>query len=307
MPSIGLGTWLAEPGQVKNAVTHVLRDLEYLHIDAAMIYFNEEEVGQGMLDGFAATKLTRKDVWLTSKLWNDCHHPDHVIDACKDSISKLKTDYLDLYLIHFPASFQKGIMDAERSDQMTNEPIEDTWKEMEKLVDMGLCKNIGVSNFPVPEIMRILAMPDLKYKPQVNQLEVQPYYQRRDILRFCQQRGIVVTAHTSLGGGANPWVDIHPAKLLDDPVVAQIAKEASRSTAQVLLKWGLQSGLSVIPKSVNNDRLKQNHDLMDFELTGAQMADLNALDKGDAGCFNHPVTPWLGRSLFQDELEVLSK
>jgi alcohol dehydrogenase (NADP+) len=126
MPSIGLGIWLAKAGQVKNAVTHVLRDLEYLHIDAAMIYFNEEEVGQGMLDGFAATKLTRKDVWLTSKLWNDCHHPDHVIDACKDSISKLKTDYLDLYLIHFPASFQKGIMDAERSDQMTNEPIEDT-------------------------------------------------------------------------------------------------------------------------------------------------------------------------------------
>lgn len=307
MPQIGLGTWLAPAGQVENSVHTCLAELNYLHIDAAMIYLNEDEVGSAMHKAYADSGLKRSDVWLTTKLWNDMHEPADVIEACKLSLSKLKTDYLDLYLVHFPVAFQKGVLEAELSTQMVDIDVRDTWKAMEQLVDMGLCKNIGVSNFGIYELNRILTMPGLKYAPQVNQLEVNPYFQRRDIVRFCQQRGIVVTAHTSLGGSANPWNDVHKWKLLDDPVVGNVAKEVNKTNAQVLLRWGLQSNLSVIPKSVKKERLAENYQLLDFELSEAHMKMLNDLDKGDAGCFNHPVTPWLGRSLFKDQFEALSK
>ena len=117
-----------------------------------------------------------------------------------------------------------------------------------------------------------------------------------------------MTAHTSLGGSANPWSStVHKFRLLDDPVVADVAKAVGRSSAQVLLRWGVQRDLIVIPKSVNNDRLKANFQLDDFELSDAHMQSINELDKGDIGCFNHPVTPWCGRSLFEDEFEALSK
>jgi len=307
MPQVGLGTWLSEPGQVGNAVKHVLTELEYLHIDEAMIYCNEKEVGDAMVDVFNNTKLKREDIFVTTKLWNDMHHYDDVITACKDSLEKLQCGYIDLYLVHFPVSFIKGCMEAEKSTEMDNVPLRETWKAMEHLKETGLCKNIGVSNFGVSDIKEILSMPDLKHPPQVNQLEIQPYFQRRDITRFCQQRGMVVTAHTSLGGSANPWSDIHVDRLLEDPTVTEVAKSLGVTNAQVLLRWAIQHGFVVIPKSVNNDRLKVNFELSHFELSEEQMQKLDNLDRGDRGCFNHPVTPWLGRSLFQDEFEALQK
>jgi len=199
-------------------------------------------------------------------------------------------------------------MEAQTLSEMDQVPIAETWAAMEYLVDYGLVKNIGVSNFSVGEITEIMALKELKYAPQVNQLELQPYFQRRDIAHYCQQRGLVVTAHTPLGGSANPWTDIHhQGKLLDDPVVSQIANEIGKTNAQVLLRWSLQKDFVVIPKSVNNDRLKSNFELYDFELTSDQINAIDLLDRGQRGCFNHPATPWLGRSLFPDELEALSK
>jgi diketogulonate reductase-like aldo/keto reductase len=170
-----------------------------------------------------------------------------------------------------------------------------------------LVRNIGVSNFEIVHLQSILEMPDLKYKPQVNQLEVQPYYQRNDILRFCQQRGIAITAHSCLGGPGNPWASQHKFKLLEDPIVTGIATELGKSNAQVILRWALQRGLSVIPKSVNEDRLGENHDIFNFELSQSQVEAMNALDRGDNGKVCHPSTPWLGQALFPDELEAMKE
>jgi len=307
MPQIGLGTWLADPGVVENVVQKVLSDLEYLHIDAAWVYMNEDEVGSGMQEAFKSGKISRKDVFLTTKLWNNMHKHEDVLECCKQSLKSLKTEYLDLYLIHFPVSFKKDVTYAKKSTDVIENDLRVTWKAMENLVDLGLAKNIGVSNFEIHHLQYLLTMPDLKYKPQVNQLEIHPYYQRNDIVRYCQQRGIIITAHSSLGGSGNPWIDQRKWKLLEDPVITNVASQVERTNGQVLLKWALQKGISVIPKSVNDGRLAQNHDLSGFELTNDQMSAINDLDRGDFGRVCHPSTPWLGYALFDDELEEFKK
>jgi aldehyde reductase len=178
-------------------------------------------------------------------------------------------------------------------------PLEDTWRAMEKLVDEGLARNIGVSNFEIEHIKRIQA---IATKPiAVNQFETQPYYQRTPLVAYCQEHGIVVTAHTSLGSPGNVMKSHHSSPpLMEDPVVGRVAAETGRSPAQVLLRWAVQRGTVVLPKSVTASRIVHNADLFTFELTEAHMQAINALDKpGLEGCFNHPKTPWLGRGEFK--------
>lgn len=183
-----------------------------------------------------------------------------------ETLKNLGVEYLDLYLIHFPVSFIPGVDEATAPEEVENIPLGDTWKAMEKLVDEGLVKNIGVSNFEINHIKEVQAVAT---KPiSVNQFETQPYYQRNELVEYCKANNIVVMPHTSLGSPANCFSAHHPAPpLMDDKVVNEIATACGKTPAQVLLRWALQRPSAVIPKSVTASRIVSNGAIFDFELT----------------------------------------
>ena len=299
MPAIGYGTWLSKPGEVyagtKNAI-----ELGYRHIDEAWVYKNEAEVGKAIKEVIAeGTVAARADLWITSKLWQ-CHHRTELVrEGCLDSMTQLGVEYLDLYLMHFPVAFVPGCDEAVSADQMDDVPIEDTWRAMEKLVDEGLVRHIGVSNFEIAELKRVQAVAS---KPiACNQFETHPYYQRRELFEYCQSHGIAVTAHSSMGGGANAMRKFHKSPpLTDDPVIGEIAAKHGTSPHVVLLAWGLRRPMAIIPKSVTPKRIQANKDeVLALQLDEDDLAKIAGLDKpGLDGCYCHPRTPWLGRSEF---------
>uniref|UniRef100_A0A7S3LIT8 NADP-dependent oxidoreductase domain-containing protein n=1 Tax=Aplanochytrium stocchinoi TaxID=215587 RepID=A0A7S3LIT8_9STRA len=297
IPNIGLGTWLSDPGKVYEATKEAI-NCGYRHIDEAWIYKNEDEVGKALKDKFEDGTVKREDMFITSKLWNCFHRPELVEEGCKESLRQLGLEYLDLFLIHFPVSFIPGCEEATKSEQVEEIQLKDTWAAMEKLVDQGLVKNIGVSNFEIEHIKQIQAVAT---KPiAANQFETQPYYQRKELVDYCQDAGIVVIAHTSLGSPSNVMSKHHKCPpLMEDPVVKKLAEKYEKQPANILLRWGIQRGTVVIPKSVTPSRILSNSDIFSFQLSSEEMDSLNALDKpGLEGCFNHPKTPWLGRSEF---------
>lgn len=222
-----------------------------------------------------------------------------VREGCVESLTKLGVDSLDLYLIHFPVCFKPGVVEASSSDQIEDIPIGDTWLAMEKLVDEGLVKNIGVSNFEIADLEKVQAVAT---KPiAVNQFETHPYYQRGALVDYCAANGIVVTAHSSMGGGQNAMKAFHASPpLADDPTLASIAKKHGTTPRAVLLSWGLQRPTVIIPKSVTPARIDSNlQETLRVALDAEDVAAIAKLDKpGLEGCYCHPVTPWLGRSEF---------
>eukprot|EP01063_Lacrimia_lanifica_P032724 TRINITY_DN563_c0_g2_i2.p1 TRINITY_DN563_c0_g2~~TRINITY_DN563_c0_g2_i2.p1 ORF type:complete len:324 (+),score=166.00 TRINITY_DN563_c0_g2_i2:751-1722(+) len=297
MPQLGLGTWLSEEGKVYEATKHALK-VGYRHIDCAWVYFNEAEVGKGLAESVEEGVVTREEVWLTGKLWNNFHRPELVKKGLQESLDSLGVKYLDLFLMHFPVAFKPDVVEATSPDQVENVPLADTWKAMEALVDEGLVKNIGISNCEIPQVKEILASAT---KPvAVNQFETQPYYSRKELVEFCQAQGIVVTAHTSLGSPGNCMSAHHASKpLMQDELVGEIAKKHNKTPAHVLLRWAIQRPTIILPKSVTPSRIESNAELFDFELSADEVVQIDALCKpGLEGCFNHPKTPWLGRSEF---------
>ena len=271
----------------------------YRHIDEAWIYENEDEVGRALEEKFAAGVVKREDVFVTSKLWNNFHRPELVKQGVLESLAKLKLKSLDLFLVHFPVAFRPDVKEATAPEEVEDIPLEATWRAMEALVDEGLVANIGVSNFEIEHLQKVQAV--AKRPIAVNQFETQPYYQRTALVQYCQAHGIVVTAHTSLGSPGNVMKTHHASPpLMQDPVVARVAAEVGRAPANVLLRWAVQRGTIVLPKSVTAARIASNADVFSFELSDAQMAAISALEKpGLEGCFNHPRTPWLGRGDFK--------
>ncbi|XP_016368417.1 alcohol dehydrogenase [NADP(+)] A isoform X2 [Sinocyclocheilus rhinocerous] len=261
MPAVGLGTWKSAQGQVKQAVLAAL-DCDYRHIDCAAAYSNEREVGEALSERLGEGKpLRREDIFVTSKLWNTKHHPDDVEDACKKSLSDLRLSYLDLYLMHWPMAFERGdelmprrLDGTVRYDNNTH--YRDTWAAMEKLVDQGLVKAIGLSNFNARQIDDILSI--AKHKPVVNQVECHPYLVQTQLVSQCWGRGLAVTAYSPLGSPDRPWVTPGEAHLLDDPRVVGLATCYNKTPAQVIIRWHIQRGVICIPKSVTPSRIKQN-------------------------------------------------
>ena len=280
MPALGLGTWKSAPGEVYNAVREAIK-MGYRHIDCAYIYLNEAEIGQAFTDAFKDGDVKREDLWVTSKLWNSAHLKEDVRPALEQTLKDLRLDYLDLYLMHWPIALKKGVnFPSSEEDFLSLDEISivDTWNEMEACVKAGLTKHIGVSNFSIKKLDSLKETCEIK--PEVNQIELHPFLQQNDMLDYCGSEGIILTAYSPLGSTDRPAQFKAPDEpsLMENRTIVEIANENEITPAQVLLCWAVQRGTSVIPKSVNPGRMKQNLDAADHMLSEKDMAKIARLD-----------------------------
>ena len=276
MPALGLGTWLSKSNEVYDAVLEAIR-LGYRHIDCAYIYKNEEEIGKALKFAISTGMVTREELFITSKLWNSDHSPERVESAIRTSLHDLQLDYLDLYLMHWPIAFKPGVEQAKTADDLLSLeelPVETTWEAMEKVCKAGLAQHIGVSNFNIPNLTRLLAASELK--PDVNQVELHPYFHQNDLVSFCRDNNIVVTAYSPLGSRhlMNDSISIAKAD-----IVLNIAEKHHCLPTQVLLAWGMKRGTAVIPKSTNSTRLRDNYESVFVTLDDEDMMALQSLDR----------------------------
>lgn len=275
IPAFGLGTWRSDPGLVEQAVYDAIK-LGYRHIDAAYVYENQDEVGRGIKKAITEGIVQRADLFITTKLWNTSHHPDDVEPEAKKSLDQLQLDYIDLYLIHWPVAFSRGdnlFPKEEKGFKFIDIPITDTYKALEKLVTKGLVKSIGVSNFSIEQVDQILAVATIK--PVTNQVEAHPYWNQSALQAHHASHGIVITAYSPLGN-LNPK-DEKAASPLKDEKVVLLSKKYNKSPAQILIRWSLQTGKVVIPKSVTFTRIQENADVFDFQLSAEDVNTLSSL------------------------------
>ena len=280
MPALGLGTWKSDPGEVYNAVREAIK-IGYRHIDCAAIYGNEAEIGQAFSDAFKKGDVSREELWVTSKLWNNAHLKDDVRPGLEKTLKDLQLDYLDLYLMHWPVALKPGIgFPKSGADFLSLEeiPISVTWAALEDCSKAGLSKHIGVSNFSVKKLKALLKACEIR--PEVNQIEMQPFFQQNSMLEFCNNENIVLTAYSPLGSIDRPAVFKAPDEpsLLENPTILKIAESNGISSAQVLICWAIQRGTAVIPKSVNPGRMKQNLDAASINLSDEDMQKIAALE-----------------------------
>ncbi|MEO1086550.1 MAG: aldo/keto reductase [Acidobacteriota bacterium] len=278
-PALGLGTWKSAPGDVGAAVKTAI-DAGYRHIDCAAIYGNEAEIGDALKDCFAAGVVSRDDLWITSKLWCDGHSDPRA--ALEKTLADLRLDRLDLYLIHWPISVRPGAsfpLDGDDFIGRDELPLAELWRSMEALADAGLTTHIGVSNFNTHKLKELLD--GARIPPAVNQVEMHPYLQQPDMLTFCAEHNVQLTAYSPLGSLDRPEHmkgDDEP-NLLEDAVIRGIADDAGVTPAQVLLAWAVQRGTSTIPKSTNPGRLAENLAAADITLGDDAMAKIAELDR----------------------------
>ena len=264
IPAVGLGLWKAGKGEeAEKAVLYAL-DAGYRHFDTAKVYDNEEEVGNAISN----CGIDRGEVFITTKVWNDDQGYENTLRAFDASLKRLQMDYVDLYLVHWPfLDFSKR-----RIDEFNKR--EETWKALEALYDSGRARSIGVCNYNIEhfEEMKNYA----KLVPAVNQIELHPFWNRKELHAFCQEHNILVEGYCPLAR----------AKRLDDPVITTLAKKHGKTNAQVMIRWSLQLGNVVLPKSVRKERIIENIQVFDFELTPEDMAALNALNEDYSAIFS---------------------
>jgi 2,5-diketo-D-gluconate reductase A len=254
IPQLGFGVFQIPPHETAEAVTLAL-DVGYRHIDTAEMYGNEKEVGEGI----RASGVDRDDVFVTSKLNNSFHRPDDARRAFETTLSELGFDHVDLFLIHWPLPTRYD------GDFVS------TWKTLEEFKADGRARSIGVSNFQVNHLERLAA--ETEVVPAVNQIELHPYFLNEDVRAHGEGNGIATEA----------WSPIAQGDVLDDPLIAEIAESVERTPAQVVLRWHLQRGSIVFPKSVTADRIRENFELFDFELDPGDVERIEGLDRGEAG------------------------
>ena len=281
MPIFGLGTWKSTPGEVYTAVKEALR-LGYRHIDCASIYGNEAEVGQALAESINEGIVSRDQLWITSKLWNNAHAPENVQPALEKTLADLQIESIDLYLIHWPVVLREEVFFHESAIDLIaldTLPISKTWQTLESMVDNGLCRHIGVSNFSIAKLRKLFETARLM--PEMNQIELHPYLQQTAMLEFCSSNSIHITAYAPLGSADRPSrlkVEGEPV-LLKDPTISRIAEHHNVTPAQVLISWAIHRQTAVIPKSVNSERLRQNLNAGEVSLTQEDMQEIAGLDR----------------------------
>lgn len=274
IPVVALGTGRGTAAdtpidEVRQAVLWAIEE-GYRHIDTAAIYQDEPQVGQGIADAIAKGLVKREDLFVTTKLWNDRHAQDQVMPALRESLERLGLDYVDLYLIHFPVA-----LNADGSP--SNVDYVETWRGMEEAKKLGLAKSIGVSNFNSSQLDRLFE--NSHVKPAVNQVEVNPTLTQEPLVSHCQKLGVAVMAYSPFGFLVSRKTKDTPPPRSDDPTLVAIANKYGKSTSQVVLRYLLDRGLIIIPKSTNQKRLAQNLDLFDFKLTAEEVATVGQFNK----------------------------
>lgn len=256
IPALGFGTLIPDPIATKDATKAAL-EAGFRALDTSERYRTEQAVGEAMQEVFKAGKIRREEVFVATKLWNNHHRPEQVAPAFEASLNKLQLDYVDLYLIHTPFAFQPGDEQDPRDANGNviydkGVTLLDTWRSLEKLVDEGKCKAIGLSDISLEKVKQIVKA--ARIKPAVVHVESHPYLPEWELLDYCKQNGIVLQAFAALGHSSEP-------KLLEDPVITAIAKRVNKTSAQVLLAWGIQRGTALLTTSKTPSRIRENFDV----------------------------------------------
>jgi D-xylose reductase len=298
IPVVGLGFWKVSPETTADTVRQAIAT-GYRHLDCACDYGNERQVGAGIRAAIAEGLCRRQDLWITSKLWNTYHAAEHVRPAVERSLRDLGLDQLDLYLIHFPIAqrflpfetrYPPGWFFDPAAPRATMEfarvPLAETWRAMEELVEAGLVRDIGVCNYGCALLRDLLNY--ARIRPAVLQVELHPYLTQEKLLRFCRQEGIVVTGFSPLG--AISYLPLKMASpdesVLDERVVLEAARCHNKTAAQVVLRWAVQRGTAIVPKTSRRERLAENLAIFDFELSSDEMLAISRLNRNRR--FNDP-------------------
>ena len=301
MPAVGLGLWKIDSKCVAETVYEAIKR-GYRHLDSAADYGNEKQVGEGIARALADGLCKREDLWITSKLWNTFHRKEHVQAACERSLSDLGLDYFDLYLIHFPIALQyvdfdqryppEWIYDPNAENPcmvLDSVPLSETWAAMEELVEIKLARKIGICNYTAVLLHDLMSY--ARIKPAMLQIESHPYLTQEALIRTAQSYNIAVTAFSPLGALSYVSLDMASSEdsVLQQSAVVSIAKRLGVTPAQVVLRWGIQRGTAIIPKTSRAERLDENIALADFSLTDDDMQAISALNRhrrfNDPGVF----------------------
>jgi diketogulonate reductase-like aldo/keto reductase len=256
LPAVGFGTLIPDPNAARRAIGIAL-DVGFRHFDCAERYGNENIVGDAFQEAIGAGKMVREDLFVTTKLWNNNHRPERVGPALEGSLRRLRVDYADAYLIHTPFAFQPGEEQHPRDqhNQTIYDPgvtLVETWQAMERLVDQGKCRAIGLSDITLEKLKEVVATAHIK--PAIVQVESHPYLPEWELLEFCREHGIILLAFAPLCHGMEP-------RVLEDPVIARIAQRVGKTPAQVVLAWAVQRGTAFLTTSVTPHRIRENFDL----------------------------------------------
>jgi len=302
IPLVGLGTWQsdAEGVPVQKVVEQAI-DLGYRHIDCAAIYGNEKEVGDAIAKKIADGTVKREDLYVVSKLWNTKHEPKAVIPAMQQTLKDLRLSYVDLYLIHWPVALADGPSKFPTDEKgrvvYGYTPLEETWTAMEELVRKGWTKAIGLSNCNSKQVEKIIKKGTIR--PACLQVECHPYLTQDKLIQYCKQRDIQVVAYSPLGAPMRPWGKKHEPTLLADPKIAAMAQKYKKSPAQIVLRYQVQRGVAVIPKTVNPGRLAENLQVTNFTLSDMDMNTIQSFNRNFRFCWPRFVNK------FGEELDEL--